>query len=134
MNTESSIVEPPSERIADELDLSEKDSRPWERPGALRRDCESHRGGLIWFLGTVSSILDCLGFCSGFTAVPALALGITAWCMARRDLDKMDLGLMERDGRLATLDGRRYAMLGSILSIWAGGFWGLAFLWDRLFQ
>ena len=32
-------------------------NRPWEQPGAFRRDCEPHRGGLIRGLGLASLLL-----------------------------------------------------------------------------
>lgn len=35
-------------------DQAEQDLPPWERPGAVRRDCDSHRGEWLAKLGAAS--------------------------------------------------------------------------------
>ena len=62
---------------------------PWERPGAVRRDCEPHRGELLARLADLAAIL---GVVSVFFCVPtfvALPLALTVVLLASRDLDRM---------------------------------------------
>jgi hypothetical protein len=45
-----------------------------------------------------------------------LPLGIVAWVMARRDLRKMDAGVMDPNGRKKTRDGRVCGIVGTVLN------------------
>jgi hypothetical protein len=108
------------------------DDRPWERPGELRRDCEPHRGVLIRLLGISSLLcfpLALLGPCFwkiyagnipalpfGLFGVAGLVLGRTSWCIASADLRKMFAGVMDREGMIATTEGKRFAIMGVLLS------------------
>src|SRR5262249_10530030 len=39
------------------------DPRPWERPGAVRRDCEPDRGQTLLLLGCSALVLGVVGLC-----------------------------------------------------------------------
>src|SRR5262245_9378794 len=94
------------------------EDRPWEVPGQCRRDCAPHRAEFLSGLAKVSAFLAILSF----LLVPsffALALAISVWCMARRDLRVMSSGLMDVAGFSKTAHAReiaRFAVAWSILS------------------
>jgi hypothetical protein len=104
----------PDQDVAQDPEGSE---RPWERPGAVRRDVEPDRGRLILALGGLAE------FCSVFaclllvTAPLAIGFGVTAWLMARRDLARMRQGLMDPAGRRYTEQGRNLGLLGAGLAL-----------------
>lgn len=97
--------------------------KPWEERGAMRRDCEPHRGGLILALGRVSLCLAIPGllgvFFWAFAAASLLGsgLGFTVSLMARDDLEQMERKTMDPDGRSSTEAGQRAASIGSILGV-----------------
>jgi hypothetical protein len=115
--------------------------RPWEQPGSFRRDCEPHRGGLLFALGQVSLLLGCLAlFClipsvlglagqarqpaiaftglfCGVPSVLGLAVGVPTWVLARRDLGQMEAGLMDPGGRRKTQAGLGQAKVGVVLCV-----------------
>jgi hypothetical protein len=53
-----------------------EDDRPWERPGAFRRDGEPHRGDLLIFLARLSVVFSALSLCLVPLAVIVLPLGV----------------------------------------------------------
>jgi hypothetical protein len=106
------------------------DPRPWEDPGAVRRDCEPHRGPALrlvgrlglalgvasaaltgfWFLGLAYAPHDPTVTVLG---VAALALAVGAWGFAggvwwacSRDLALMGAGRMDPAGRAQTVAAR----------------------------
>jgi hypothetical protein len=106
------------------------DPRPWERPGAVRRDCAPHRGRLLLAFGvgalfgaTLSAVLSLVTLLLLGPALfaPAwlagVAVGGTALALARRDLRRMDAGLMDPEGRPATADARSLALGALPLSV-----------------
>jgi hypothetical protein len=93
--------------------------RPWERPGAVRRDSETHRRRLLRALGLTSLVLSALGVALVIPALLALPLGLAVWAAARRDLRRMNAGAMDPGGRDATTAGRDYGALGALLSLLA---------------
>jgi hypothetical protein len=106
------------------------DLPPWERPGAVRRDCEPDRawmlgpmGGLS-LLGGVLSLLPCLVG----VAPAALALSCTTWLLARQDLGKMRAGRMDPRGRKQSEWARDEAMMGLFFTLLAAAFWGGIFV------
>ncbi len=101
----------------------EDEDRPWESPGAVRRDCAPHRAHLVKLLSAFSQACAVLAICIGAPAVPGLALAIIAWRMAETDLRKMATGLMDPEGRLATLVARQSAILSIGLNFILGGAW-----------
>jgi hypothetical protein len=93
----------------------DEDDRPWEQPGAQRRDWESHRVGLLYALAGPCAmglgptamlvwmeyvgphvVLAGAGF---FACSLGLALAVIAHWMTGRDLEKMRMNFMDPEGR-----------------------------------
>ncbi len=107
--------------------MAEGDNRPWEQPGAVRRDWEPHRAGLLngfiippflsvafslllpvfcyfpadWMVVFVSFVVSCLGV-AGAAAVLAVA---------RHDLAKMRANLMDTQGERGTKTAAKIAQV-----------------------
>jgi hypothetical protein len=99
----------------------ELESRPWEEPGAIRRDWESHHGPLLVRLGLAGL------FCAqiGWLVVPtllALVLGVVVWVMAQRDLNKIRAGLMDPGGRSQVVNARICGISATLVA----AFWAVA--------
>jgi hypothetical protein len=95
---------------------------PWELPGAVRRDCEPHRGLL---LQRAARLVIALGAFGAVLFVPALLcfpLGAAVWRMARRDLTLMRLGLMDPAGAADTRSAQADAVVGVLVPFFG---WGL---------
>jgi hypothetical protein len=109
----------------------EADDRPWERPGAVRRDCKPHRGEFLRSLGMFSMVWGILAVCTPWAAPVPWLTGIPVWIMASRDLAAMRAGLKDPNGRVLTLAGRSFAIAGISLSLLGATCWGLlsACLW-----
>jgi hypothetical protein len=90
---------------------------PWERRGAMRLDCEPHRGGLVRLLGAAGLALGALASCGGVTGLIGLPMGLTAWLMARDDLARMRAGVMDRRGERLTRQGADTGFVGAVLSL-----------------
>jgi hypothetical protein len=99
------------------------DERPWERPGAVRRDCHAHRADLLLALASASLLLGALSLCLGFLAPAAFACGAAACGLAYHDLGRMRAGLMDPAGLAATRRARARALAGAALGLYG------AFLW-----
>ena len=102
------------------LDYESREERhtpPWERPGAVRRDCEPHRGPLLLWLGGAGWVcgLTSLGLVA--PAFLGLALGLTTQVLARRDLAKMEAGLMDPEGAGLVRKASGYGAVGALLSL-----------------
>jgi hypothetical protein len=125
----AAIAAPPAHRRAGQgrqgagADDAE-DGRPWERPGAVRRDCAPHRGGLLLALGDASLLLGALSLALGFLAVTGLCVGAAAWALAARDLRWMRARVMDPAGRSRTARARARAGAGVALSLYAVVLWG----------
>jgi hypothetical protein len=84
---------------------AEKPVQPWERPGCFRRDCEPHRGDMLWWLGCAGFVLGNLAMIPCFAGLPnllSIPLGLTTWMLARSDLAKMQKGVMDPRLRLTS--------------------------------
>jgi hypothetical protein len=105
------------------LDLEEQGDGSTRRR-RVRLDAEPHRAGTVQALGIASLVLGALYvFPLGFP------LGIAAWVMGRRDLKKMEAGVMDPDGRKKTRDGWLCGLVGTCLNaVWALGCVGLVML------
>jgi hypothetical protein len=100
------------------------DDRPWERPGAVRRDCEPHRAGLVLLLGNVGlafGLAGCLLVCCNpfltlVVILPCSLVGLpcclTAWVMAQKDLRLMTAVAMDRAGLRRTEKARSVSQMG----------------------
>ena len=102
---------PPDEDQADRADET-----PWERPGSVRRDSESHRGRLLSSLGTASFCCGVVAVCFAPAGVIGLLLGLWVRGAARRDLGQMDAGTMDPDGLAQTRAALSDATLAVVLS------------------
>ncbi|OAI53355.1 hypothetical protein AYO44_16065 [Planctomycetaceae bacterium SCGC AG-212-F19] len=91
----------------------------WECGGAVRRDCEPHRGGLIQLIGLAGMVLCFLHF----LALVGLPLCLAGLMMSRTDLRKMHAGEMDPAGLAATLFGKRWCIIGMVI----GGLWLVVF-------
>jgi len=97
---------------------------PWERPGAVRRDCEPHRAEWLLALADASLLLGALSLCLGFLTLMGLALGLAAWVMASRDLGRMRARSMDPSGQAAAIRSRTRARAGAALSLYGAVLWG----------
>lgn len=104
------------------------DELPWEKRGAMRLDAEPHRGKIVRYLGGASLIMGVLSFCTGFTGLVGVPLGMAALLMAHRDLAKMRAGVMDRRGEKRTRQGGDFGLIGLILSLFGIGIFTLFFL------
>jgi hypothetical protein len=97
-------------------DRQPDDTRPWERPGAVRRDVEPHRGHWLRLLGGIALILglvSCLVFPFVLLSLPLSAVVLL---LARRDLARMRAGTTDPAGRKATIEARFEASLSVAVS------------------
>jgi hypothetical protein len=105
------------ERLEEEDD---EEDRPWEREGAVRRDCQPHRGSLVLTLGIIGLAVSPLALCCGIFSLPfivvSFSMGITAWVMAQGDLRKMRIGEMDPQGRGATTGGMVCGIIATVLT------------------
>jgi len=78
------------------------DVPPWERPGAVRRDCASHRGEILGPCGKIALILGLGAICCAPVTLISLPLGLVVWWVACADLARMANGRMDPAGRRQT--------------------------------
>lgn len=91
-------------------EAAEEDEEPWERPGAVRLDCESHRGPTVLWLGRLSLWLIVGSLLVGILALlPVIPVAVVVLVMASRDEAKMRAGTMDPAGERLTAKGARYA-------------------------
>lgn len=103
---------------------------PWQLPGAVRRDCEPHRGPLLAFLatsGVVTAGVSALFPLWPVTGPLALTLTLAASWMARRDLALMRRGLMDPGGEAQTRRALHEALGGAIMAVIAAILAGAVF-------
>ena len=81
---------------------AEEDDRPWERPGAVRRDVAPHRGELLRWLATISLACSAAGVLFLVPALVGVTLAFEVSYMASRDLDRMGGGRLDPRGRAET--------------------------------
>jgi hypothetical protein len=107
------------------------DLHPWDRAGAVRRDCEPHRGHLLLVLGYAGAACGLLS-CLFLPGIGAVVLGVAVEAMARADLAKMRQGRMDPAGKAATERARSWAdfggALGAVIGVPSGLLW---FLYSR---
>jgi hypothetical protein len=83
--------------------------RPWEEPGAVRRDVASHRAELLRWLANVSLACSVAALLLGAPAVVGVPLAVVTLVMADRDLEKMGGGQLDPRGRKETYAASRRA-------------------------
>jgi hypothetical protein len=121
----------PDQDVAQE---PERDERPWERPGAVRRDCEPHRGPLLFWLGGGSLLCGIAWLWLVVPALIGLPLGVVVLLLGGRDLKKMAAGVMDPEGAELVKKSGRYAVGGVVLSLGAGAVFGGLLLLRFLFR
>jgi hypothetical protein len=113
----TSEAEPFVARLADKpLQQEDDDETPWEEPGALRRDSESHRGRLLSLMGTISFSLGVISLFFAPASIFGLGIGLWTRMAARRDLRKMNMSMMDTAGAGPTQGALGDATLGAALS------------------
>jgi hypothetical protein len=80
----------------------EGDFRPWDQPGAVRRDVAPHRAEFLRLLATVSLCFSVAGVLVAVPAVIGVPLAVAACRMADRDLDRIGAGQLDPRGRAET--------------------------------
>jgi hypothetical protein len=103
--------------------------RPWERPGAVRRDCEPHRGQLLRVLGAVSLVCGILSLMLAVSGVIGLPLAVAVLVLSGRDLARMRRGLLDPAGRVETERAWVLALEGLVLSVVGPLIHGVLVLW-----
>jgi hypothetical protein len=94
-----------------------QDDRPWEQPGAVRRDVEPHRGDLLVLLGTASLVC---GFLTPALVVPGvvgLPLSVVVLVLAYRDLGRMGRGMLDPAGRAEAEKAIQHALVGLFFNV-----------------
>src|SRR6266481_6497320 len=91
--------------------MEDHDERPWEEAGAVRRDCEPHRGNLLQILAVASASCGALAWLPPLIVFP-IAVGIATRLMATRDLKMMRAGTMDPAGIKIAECAKRYAGIG----------------------
>jgi hypothetical protein len=104
-----------------------EDKRPWEQPGAVRRDCQPHRGNMLILLGAVGATVGALGIVLFVPAVVALVVGIITYREAKRDLAEMKAGRMDPGGRSRVLRAQDLGVTSITVGA-AGTIWFAAIL------
>lgn len=111
-------------------EFDDEEPRARRRSAALplfRRDGEPHRGKLWYTLGTLSAVAGSLSLCLfGLGALVSIPVGVLVVFLASRDLRLMRDGRMDPQGRRLTEDGRTAALVGVVLGLLFGAFFGLA--------
>jgi hypothetical protein len=83
------------------------DPRPWDQPGAVRRDVAPHRGNVLVLLAEVALAVGASSFCLVWTGPVAVVLGWVVHGLARRDLGKRWAGAVDPRGRAQALRARQ---------------------------
>jgi hypothetical protein len=103
---------PPEERDRDypPRDYDEDEPRRY-----IRRDVMPHRGAMVLTLGIISIACGTiLALVCGILPLVAIGLGVTAVLMGRSDLQQIDAGTMDPDGRGQTKAGLICGIIGMI--------------------
>jgi hypothetical protein len=98
-------------------DTDEEDDRPWQKPGAVRRDCEPHRGEFLLTLGKISWALAWASLCTVISGLIADLLGVVVLLQVRHDLKRMKAGQMDPAGQSDARRARDYALRGMLVSL-----------------
>ena len=99
--------------------------RPWERPGAVRRDAEPDRGLLLCVLGLAALVLAPVG---------GVVLGAVVWHMANEDMRQMRAGRMHTGGRWDAEHARQFGTSAVVVGAFMYAGLGGLLLWQFLFR
>ena len=92
------------------------DDRPWDLPGAARRDCAPHRGNVLALLGQLSLACGLLSCLLGVPALLGLPVSVVTIFLAKHDLYLMWEGTLDPRGRQQTELARRRREYGVVLN------------------
>jgi hypothetical protein len=110
--------------------ITDRPVRPWELPGAFRRDCEPHRGPLVVFLGRAAFALSFVLAAIPLVDLPVLQAwrfpgwglpliplagtlpSLAVWALARHDLALIRGGWMDPAGESQVQEGWRHGAAG----------------------
>jgi hypothetical protein len=114
-------------------DADTDEPRPWEEPGAVRRDCAPHRAAWLRRLAGPALVLCGAALFWGVTGLVGVPLALVLRAAAGRDLARMQAGTMDPDGRPATEHARRLAEAALWVGVTALALWALVLtgLWLR---
>jgi hypothetical protein len=101
-----------------EATQADDEERPWERPGAIRRDREPHRGLLLAVLGGVCLAFAALAICVPFSGLLAMPAALATHSLVRHDLTEMHVGRMDPAGQRQA----HRAKARTIAAMWVSGF------------
>jgi hypothetical protein len=109
---------------------ADKPIPPWEQPGCFRRDCEPHRGNLLWWLAAAGLTLGGLAlfpWCwpPGLIGIP---FNLCIRYLAKTDLAKMQAGLMDPYGEGITASAKKISFDGLVCSVVGMVLWGGLYL------
>lgn len=90
----------------------------------LRRDCDPHRGRLLWSLGLMGMALGGLSIAFFPFVVLSGPLSLTAWALARLDLARIRAGFMDPSGERLTYEALNDGSTGLVLSLAGIVLWG----------
>jgi hypothetical protein len=94
----------------------EREARPWEQPGQLRRDALPHRGTFLLILATVSVVCGYLSCCLVVPSFVGLTCAVAAFVVSTEDLARMRAGLMDPRGYGLTDAANSRSITGVILN------------------
>jgi hypothetical protein len=103
-----------------ELEPKEEEDRPWERPGAVRRDCAAHRGPFLHLLAMTALVFSVPAAACVAPGLLSLPLSLIVIALGRDDLRRMRAGRMDPQGRPLTRQAIFLATGAALLPI---GFW-----------
>jgi hypothetical protein len=94
----------------------EREARPWEQPGQVRRDAEPHRGTLLLILATVSVVCGYLSCCLVVPSVIGLVCAVAALALSIGDMARMRAGFVDPKGYGLTDAANSRSITGVILN------------------
>jgi hypothetical protein len=100
------------------------DVPPWEEPGAVRRDCEPHRGPFLYHLASIGFVAAALSLICPLFAVISVPFLLVLRALAGRDLRLMDAGRMDPGGWKLTEGVRKAATRYLLIPVLGLVLWG----------
>jgi hypothetical protein len=110
-----------------------EEARPWEEPGAVRRDCEPHRTPYLHLLTGLTLMASILSACCPVFGLVSVPLTLAVWAAVRHDLALMDAGRMDPEGRRVAQDVRGAVFPFLLLPVVGAGVWA-AYLVTSFFK
>ena len=73
----------------------ENNFAPWELPGAVRRDCDSHHADILKVLAELAFALALFSLPCCFLSLVSFPLSVLARMFVKRELSRIDQGTMD---------------------------------------